>query len=61
MKPEDRILRLLSWMTDPRPCRVCGQQIWFIKTKAGKMMPVTRDGESHFSNCPNADRFRKKK
>ena len=57
-------------------CKSCGAEIEWIKTKAGKSMPVnakamtviTEDGEvitnvrlSHFSSCPDANGWRKKK
>ena len=55
-------------------CRGCGIYIEWIKTKAGKDMPVdpegatiiTEDGEvkkgfiPHWVTCPKADNFRKK-
>jgi len=55
-------------------CRGCAQEIDWVKTKAGKLMPVdipavtvvTKEGEivmgqiSHFATCPKADLFRKK-
>jgi hypothetical protein len=58
-----------------RKCAGCGAEIKWVKTKAGKRMPVnvelktivTEDGEvvrgyeSHFATCPKADDFRKRK
>lgn len=59
-----------------RPCRLCGASIEMVKTPAGKQMPVdvssrvtvvTNDGRvvtgrtPHWSTCPNADEFRKKR
>jgi hypothetical protein len=44
----------------PTECRGCGQLIYWIKPKE-KPMPVNPDGTSHFSNCPNAAEFRRKK
>jgi len=61
MTDAERIKRLLNWITDPIKCWKCSQEIWFIKTKSVTLMPVTGDGESHFSNCPAAAEFRKKK
>ena len=46
---------------DKSSCRGCGSTIFWIKTAAGKMMPVDPDGTSHFATCPEALRFRKKK
>ena len=60
----------------PTNCKKCNAQIEFIKTTAGKFMPVdieprvtivTDKGEvktgriSHFATCPAADEFRRKK
>ena len=54
-------------------CRSCFEQIVFLKTNTGKIMPVnyTKDikpddffdskkHKSHFLNCPNAKNFRRK-
>lgn len=52
-------------------CRSCGAEIWFVKTKKDKWLPVDADpGEvkeyvretmkCHFDTCPDADKFRKK-
>jgi len=43
----------------PSKCRSCGAEVWWIRTFAGKMMPVNRDGTSHFSTCPQAAKWRK--
>ena len=40
-------------------CRGCGAGVYWIKTKAGKAMPVDPDGTSHFATCPKAANFRK--
>lgn len=51
-------------------CRGCHASIYFVQTKAGKMIPVvphSRDlfgnllGAPHFIDCPAADTFRKKR
>lgn len=44
---------------EKRPCRACGTPLWFIRTRAGKLLPMCADGVSHFANCPNADQFRR--
>lgn len=42
-------------------CKKCGKQIFFIKTKKGKFMPIeVLSLECHFANCPGADGFRRK-
>ena len=45
------------------PCKKCGKaMIWAKSYKSGKLMPVDAETkESHFSNCPYADEFRKPK
>ncbi len=56
-------------------CRSCGAKMIWMRTKAGNSMPVDWDVKfiddteyskpaghiSHFSSCPHADRFRRKK
>ena len=39
-------------------CRGCGAVIYWGKTKSGKPHPCDKDGSSHFSSCPEADKFR---
>jgi hypothetical protein len=43
------------------PCRACGALMVFVKTEKGKTCPVNEDGTSHFSTCPEASRFSKKR
>lgn len=55
-------------------CRSCRARIIWLKTSAGKNMPVDADTvepedqefdstrhQSHFATCPNADHHRKKR
>lgn len=55
-------------------CKACGKEIVFLKTEAGKVIPInaeTADKDdyafdksrhiSHFSDCPAAKTFRKEK
>lgn len=44
--------------TDPSRCRGCKALIYWIKTAAGRNMPVDPDGTSHFATCPKANNFR---
>ena len=44
--------------TDPSRCSGCKALIYWIKTDAGKNMPVDPDGTSHFATCPKASSFR---
>jgi hypothetical protein len=44
------------------PCRSCGKDIFFVKTKKGKFLPVNRETlEAHFTDCPEAKEWRKKR
>jgi len=45
---------------EPSKCRSCGEDILFFKTINEKWMPVNLDFSSHFSSCPQADKWRKK-
>jgi hypothetical protein len=40
-------------------CKGCFHKIYWIPTRAGKMMAVDPDGLSHFATCPRARQFRK--
>jgi hypothetical protein len=55
-------------------CKSCGKEIVYLRTAAGKIMPVDRETTdaadeyfdqerhtSHFATCPDAERFRKKR
>ena len=46
---------------EPKPCKGCGEEIYWIVTRRGKNMPVNPDGISHFETCSEADNFRKPK
>lgn len=45
-----------------RRCRSehCRAQVLWARTPAGRMMPLDRDGSSHFATCPDAARFRRR-
>lgn len=45
--------------SEPAKCRSCGDTIYWIVTAAGKPMPVNPDGQSHFSTCPQAPKWRR--
>lgn len=42
----------------------CGQDIWFGRTKRKRWMPIVLVGlaewDTHYADCPLADKFRKK-
>lgn len=40
-----------------KPCRGCGEPITFVQSNAGKKLPVTRAGYSHYLDCPDAKSF----
>jgi hypothetical protein len=50
--------KLFDMLSESKFCS-CGRKIWFLKTKAGKAMPVTDEGLSHFADCPDAEKYRK--
>ena len=45
-------------------CKGCHQKIWWAVTKNKKLMPICLMGfmewDTHFANCPMADKFRKR-
>ena len=43
---------------DPGRCKACGADIWWMKTRNGKVAPYTKHGVSHFMDCPKAEEFR---
>jgi hypothetical protein len=43
-----------------RPCKACGELLWFVRHKNGKQAPYTVDGINHFANCPEAARFKRR-
>lgn len=57
------IATLLQNLGDPGFCgkhgNGCGQEIWWVKTRAGKAAPMNADGSSHFGTCEFARNFRK--
>lgn len=44
----------------PVACRSCQALVLWVQTRRGRMAPLNADGTSHFSNCPQADRWRRK-
>lgn len=45
--------------TGASECKGCSALIYWIKTKAGKNMPVDADGKPHWATCTQPDKFRK--
>jgi len=54
----ERLLKLAAY--EVRPCRACGQMLYFVRHNTGKAAPYTADGVNHFITCRSADSFRKK-
>lgn len=40
-------------------CKGCGKHIFWVKTKAGKWMPIEWDGSPHWGNCSARDQFKR--
>ena len=40
-------------------CHSCNAAIFWVKTKAGKNMPLDEDGQPHWGSCPNAKDFKR--
>lgn len=60
--PAENVRMLLKMLGgDPVHCRACGAEIWFVKMPSGKAAPITAEALNHFSDCPQAARFRKPK
>ena len=45
----------------PSPCKGCSADIYWIRTKNGKWMPVDADGTPHWATCPDRKKFGKKR
>lgn len=58
-KLQEAMVRLLDVVGRRSTCKGCERQIWWIKTRVGKMAPYTEEGINHFADCPKASRFRK--
>lgn len=57
----ERICDLLTRTAkEVRPCKACGTMLYFIEHANGKVAPYTADAVNHFTNCPEAKRFRRK-
>jgi len=49
------ILRMLAVLV--RPCKACGATIYFVLGREGSKIPYTADGENHYKNCTQPNRF----
>jgi hypothetical protein len=57
----DAVAETLGRLGKEGTCRGCGATIWWVKNAAGKSQPYSRQGISHFADCPKAAEFRKKR
>jgi len=58
---EERLKRLLLVTGKPGKCKGCGVAIYWCLTRSATSIPYTLEGIPHFTDCPKADQFRKKK
>jgi len=42
------------------PCKACGRNLHFVRTKSGVWIPVEYDGIPHFGFCSDPKRFSNK-
>ena len=61
MDYQRNVEQMLIVCGDPGRCKGCGVDIWWMKTRLKNLMPYNRHGIPHFTDCPKADEFRKKK
>lgn len=56
----ERVRRLLDQAAVfSRACKVCGRPLWFVRTRAAKLIPYTDDAAPHWADCPGADELRR--
>jgi hypothetical protein len=61
LETEERLLQLLQRVAEEtRPCRACGEILYFVRHRSGHTAPYTAQGINHFINCPQATQFRRK-
>ncbi len=56
-----RITRLLKALGRLGECESCHAEVYWMLTKNSKWLPYDVTGVPHFSTCPEADSWRKKK
>lgn len=44
-----------------RPCKRCGEVLYFVRAADGAIAPYTAAGLNHFTNCPHANEFHRKR
>jgi uncharacterized protein with PIN domain len=59
----ERMTHLLDQIGGPwASCKACGAAIRFVHhPRTKKSVPYTAEGQNHFIDCPDRDRFRKGK
>ena len=58
---EDRLKKMLVIAGTPGRCKGCDATIYWLSTRRDAVLPYTSEGLPHFADCPQADKFRKKK
>lgn len=54
-----RLNVLLRAIGEDGRCRGCDREIWWIRGKHGRYLPVTPTGLNHFADCSAAAEFRR--
>lgn len=50
---------ILKCCGKPGQCDGCHATIYWMVSNRGRYIPYNEEGEAHFSDCPQADQFRK--
>jgi hypothetical protein len=58
---EGRLKKLLVIVGRPGRCKGCDTAVYWVATRRDALLPYTAEGLPHFSDCPKAAEFRKKK
>lgn len=59
MSERPKITYPIPVLTPAALCRGCKAEIYWIKTPAGKAMPVDPDGTPHWATCERAADFKR--
>lgn len=51
-------MQILSVCGGPGQCSGCGRNVYWLTSRNGKKIPYTKEGHSHWADCPAAERFR---
>ncbi len=58
---QKRLHDLMPLVGEPGKCRSCDASVFWIRHRGGKLGIYNPDGTSHFSSCPQADKYRNRK